>query len=160
MLTRHGVAKLSDFGISKQLASTAAVAMTQVGTTMYMAPERLTGDRYGWTSDVWSVGIITLEALTAVHPFDEAGKTYFGLHDAILKQPSPTPPDGTPAEICEFIALCLLKDAGTNTFAPPTDAASGVRALPARLIVLPWMQQCGSSNPKQVLAQHLQETCG
>ena len=40
-----GVVKLSDFGISKQLASTQAVAVTQVGTTAYMSPERLKGDQ-------------------------------------------------------------------------------------------------------------------
>ena len=44
MLTRGGHVKLSDFGISKQLESTDAFAVTQCGTTQYMAPERLQGD--------------------------------------------------------------------------------------------------------------------
>ena len=35
--------------------------MLQVGTTAYMAPERLKGDEYSYSSDVWAVGVIVLE---------------------------------------------------------------------------------------------------
>ena len=35
----------------------------QCGTIQYMSPERLMGDEYSFESDVWSVGIIVLEAL-------------------------------------------------------------------------------------------------
>ena len=154
MLTRRGVAKLSDFGISKQLESTAAVAMTQVGTSAYMAPERLRGERYGWTSDVWSVGVITLEALTSVHPFESA-RTFISLNLAICEKASPTPPEGTPPEICEFIALCLLKDAGTNVFATPDGA---VRPPVRALVSGAWLKQCARSNPIHELSRYLEET--
>ena len=69
LLTSEGEVKLSDFGVSKQLNGTHAMAMTQVGTTSYMAPERLQGDEYSYASDVWSVGVIVLEALRGAHPF-------------------------------------------------------------------------------------------
>ena len=44
LITAEGIVKLSDFGVSKQLDSTGAVAMTQIGTTLYMSPERLKGE--------------------------------------------------------------------------------------------------------------------
>ena len=125
-----------------------------------MAPERLRGDRYGWASDVWSVGVITLEALTAIHPFD-AARSFLSLSMAICEKPSPVPPEGTPGEICEFIALCLLKEVGSpsNSNAPASPAepgGGGVRALPSGLIGTPWMQQCGRSNPVHELQRYLE----
>mmetsp|Transcript_35133 Transcript_35133/g.102987 ORF Transcript_35133/g.102987 Transcript_35133/m.102987 type:complete len:299 (-) Transcript_35133:68-964(-) len=47
MLTRRGLVKLADFGISRELDGGAAqLAMTQCGTTSYMSPERLYGEAY------------------------------------------------------------------------------------------------------------------
>ena len=46
MLNAAGALKISDFGISSQLAETAAFCSTFVGTTCYMSPERLAGDEY------------------------------------------------------------------------------------------------------------------
>ena len=64
--------KLSDFGISKQLENTESLAVTQCGTTQYMSPERLIGEQYGFESDVWSMGVIILEALYGKLPFPTA----------------------------------------------------------------------------------------
>ena len=124
-----------------------------------MAPERLRGDRYGWASDVWSVGIITLEALTSVHPFD-AARSFISLQMSICEKPAPVPPEGTPSEICEFIALCLIKDAGLSTGpASPASPVAGVRALPGGLLGTAWMQQVsGRSNPVHELQRYLEET--
>jgi len=109
MLTGKGVCKISDFGISKQLEETGSYAMTQVGTVMYMSPERFKGERYTFPSDVWSVGVITLEALTGHHPFEHI-KSYMSLQAAICDQPSPLAPAGTAPEVAAFVAGCLLKD--------------------------------------------------
>lgn len=62
LLTSAGFVKLSDFGISRQLDATCAMAQTYCGTAAYMAPERLVdGGIYGFPSDIWSVGLIALE---------------------------------------------------------------------------------------------------
>jgi serine/threonine protein kinase len=113
MLTASGLCKISDFGISKQLEETRSVAMTQVGTTMYMAPERFRGDTYSYPSDVWAVGVITLEALTGHHPF-EGIKQFLSLQAAICEQPSPRAPVGAPAGLIEFVAGCLRKDSAVG----------------------------------------------
>ena len=145
MITAHGVAKLSDFGISKQLESTGAFAMTQVGTILYMAPERFSGGTYNLISDVWSVGIITLEALSGTHPYE--GKNFISISMAVSQSPSPTPPEGTPPEIAEFVRLCLIKETGGTNGRPP------VRAL----VCGEWMKGCSHFNAPAETARYLQE---
>ncbi|CAK9079342.1 unnamed protein product [Durusdinium trenchii] len=56
-----GQVKLTDFGISKDLTSTAGVAASFVGTANYMSPERALGKDYSFRSDVWSAGMVVLE---------------------------------------------------------------------------------------------------
>lgn len=63
LLNFRGEVKLSDFGISRELSeSTDQIASTIVGTFRYMSPERLHGADYSFESDVWSVGIMALDA--------------------------------------------------------------------------------------------------
>jgi serine/threonine protein kinase len=111
LLNGDGVVKLSDFGVSKQLDSTGQMAQTQVGSTAYMAPERLKGDEYSFSSDVWAVGIIVLEALLGEHPFPvEKHKNFVALFTAICSGKAPPPPEGTPSETAEFVTRCLNVD--------------------------------------------------
>ncbi|KAI9062895.1 kinase-like protein [Trametes sanguinea] len=67
LLTREGVVKLCDFGVSGELIN--SVAGTFTGTSLYMAPERLSGVEYTIRSDVWSTGISLLELVTNRFPF-------------------------------------------------------------------------------------------
>jgi len=50
---------LCDFGVSGELIN--SIAVTFVGTSTYMSPERIQGSRYTVKSDVWSLGITLLE---------------------------------------------------------------------------------------------------
>jgi len=76
LLTRSGAVKLCDFGVSGD-AGTGGDANTFIGTSYYMAPERITGQSYTITSDVWSLGVTLLEVAQHRFPFpaDEEGKT-------------------------------------------------------------------------------------
>ncbi|KAI8993020.1 kinase-like protein [Trametes punicea] len=67
LLTREGVVKLVDFGVSGELIN--SMAGTFTGTSLYMAPERLAGVEYTIRSDVWSTGISLLELVTNRFPF-------------------------------------------------------------------------------------------
>ncbi|RDX55097.1 kinase-like protein [Lentinus brumalis] len=67
LLTREGIVKLCDFGVSGELVN--SVAGTFTGTSLYMAPERLSGNDYKIQSDVWSTGITLLELVTNRFPF-------------------------------------------------------------------------------------------
>lgn len=64
LMDEEGNVKISDFGISAHLGDVSAFAETFVGTTRYMAPERLSGATYSYPSDVWALGLILLELVT------------------------------------------------------------------------------------------------
>ena len=61
---------MGDFGISKVLDGTAALATTAVGTPYYLAPEVINGDPYGRKADVWALGVLLYELATLRKPFD------------------------------------------------------------------------------------------
>ena len=101
--------KLSDFGISKQLENTESLAVTQCGTTQYMSPERLIGQQYGFESDVWSMGVIILEALYGKLPFPTA-TNFMSQMMMITKGDPPKAPEGSSAAVHELTAACLRKE--------------------------------------------------
>jgi len=111
MLNSTGAVKISDFGISSQLDSTAAMCSTFVGTTCFMSPERLSGDPYSYSSDLWSFGLIMLELASGKYPYSSGDSSYFKLLGMIMDEPSPSLPDSEFSDaFAEFISLCLDKD--------------------------------------------------
>lgn len=66
-----GHVKLSDFGISRQLDGTSEMSNTYVGTFRFMSPERLLGDGYDFSGDIWSVGVMMMELWTKRCPFQD-----------------------------------------------------------------------------------------
>jgi serine/threonine protein kinase len=62
---------LSDFGIARLLGdpSLTATAMT-VGTMAYLAPEQLRGEKVTPAADIYSLGLVLLECLTARRAYD------------------------------------------------------------------------------------------
>lgn len=62
--------KIGDFGVSKVLDHTKALARTMVGTPYYLSPELCENQPYGMKSDVWALGCILYELCTLKHPFD------------------------------------------------------------------------------------------
>jgi len=67
LLSREGIVKLCDFGVSGELIESQAGTFT--GTSFYMAPERICGQKYTIRSDVWSTGISLLELVQNRFPF-------------------------------------------------------------------------------------------
>ncbi len=77
MVSKHGVAKITDFGIAKASVETGVVTATNVvrGTPLYMSPEQATGRKLDFRSDLFSVGLILYELLT--------GKRLFEMKDIV-----------------------------------------------------------------------------
>lgn len=105
-------AKITDFGIAKRTDATAASTQL-VGTVEYMAPEFFSTGNITPASDVWSVGVMLLAALTGTHPF---GKTTQGLSNEqiinnILNKELSTATQNLTEPLKGIITRCLLRDA-------------------------------------------------
>ncbi len=71
LIDSEGRAKLTDFGISRQLEQDGMTATGRVlGTTDYVAPEQAMGHGTDQRSDVYSLGVVLFEMLTGSVPFE------------------------------------------------------------------------------------------
>ncbi|MCJ1452737.1 Protein kinase C signaling pathway involved MAPKK protein [Mycoblastus sanguinarius] len=149
LLTRSGQVRLCDFGVSGEFG-TKGDANTFIGTSYYMAPERITGQSYTITSDVWSLGVTLLEVAQHRFPFPADGtemQPKAGLIDLltyIVRQPIPKLKDEEEHGIKwsenfkYFIECCLEKEPSR-------------RATPWRMLEHPWMVEMHS---KKVNMEH------
>ena len=101
-LTKHGQAKILDFGLAK-LAHDKSVgtetdtpiedSLTAVGvipgTAVYMSPEQARSDSLDPRSDIFSFGVVLYEMATGKKPF--TGKNVVTTLDAVLHQKPPAP---------------------------------------------------------------------
>ncbi|XP_027066502.1 mitogen-activated protein kinase kinase 6 [Coffea eugenioides] len=117
LLVNHkGEVKITDFGVSAMLASSMGQRDTFVGTYNYMAPERISGSTYDYKSDIWSLGMVTLECAIGRFPYiqseDQQGwPSFYELLEAIVGgSPPSAPPDQFSPEFCSFISACIQKD--------------------------------------------------
>ncbi|RKF77754.1 Serine/threonine-protein kinase ATG1 [Golovinomyces cichoracearum] len=67
-LTSLPMLKIADFGFARSLPS-ASLAETLCGSPLYMAPEILRFEKYDAKADLWSVGTVLFEMMTAKPPF-------------------------------------------------------------------------------------------
>ncbi|QSS60870.1 MAP kinase [Histoplasma capsulatum] len=120
LINSRGNIKLCDFGVATETVN--SIADTFVGTSTYMAPERIQGGVYTVRSDVWSVGLTVMELAVGRFPFDatdsaagdRASAGPMGILDLlqqIVHEPAPKLPksDAFPPILDEFVAKCLLK---------------------------------------------------
>jgi hypothetical protein len=133
MITREGVLKVLDFGLSKSEVDRAVASVTTealstdgsvMGTAPYMAPEVIEGGEADARSDIFSLGIVLFEMATGRRPF--AGDTPLAVITGILRDKPPLASDlnpDVPPELARLIDRCLAK-----TSAARRQSAADLRA--------------------------------
>ena len=103
--------KLSDFGCSRQYSDRTKSGMINsvAGTFLFMAPEVIRSEHYGRSIDIWSLGCLTIQLLTAHSPWPEFDSVFHGIYK-IATGLMPTIPENISPEAEDFIRSCLNRD--------------------------------------------------
>jgi TonB family protein len=137
LVSRFGHAKITDFGVARQAASTLTATGAMIGTPAYMSPEQVTGSPVSGASDQFSLAIMVYELLTGERPFAGEGATtilYKIVHEA-PQLPTLLRPDLS-AELSAAVLRAMSKGpqerfASCSDFAAAISAGLGVAADPS-----------------------------
>lgn len=125
LVSRNGVLKVGDFGVAALLEKI-PYAKTVIGTPPYMSPEHFKGKAV-YASDVYSVGIIFYEMLTATLPYYDINPVKL---EQLINEGRCTPPrvinKDIPRDLNNIILRTMAKDVETR-YASCHDLAEAVR---------------------------------
>ena len=159
MVTSSGLVKILDFGLAR-LRSAPAVSATHEafpahnptggqetqnesarpalvrdvsGTPGYMSPEQLRGEALDQRTDIFSLGVVLYEMLTARQPF-EGERRASVLHAVLNEEPSPLSSfrDDVPLELEGILRKSLAKDRNER-YATAEDLSLELSTLKGRL---------------------------
>jgi serine/threonine protein kinase len=128
-------AMITDFGVAYLLDTTRVTAVGSVaGTAAYMAPEQVLGEPVGPPADVYALGLVLIEAVTAEREY--AGPRVEAALARLSRQPRI--PEGLPDELSQVLHLMTARDPALRpTAAEVVRALSGADALPSGLLTPP-----------------------
>jgi serine/threonine-protein kinase len=144
LLGLDGTVKLADFGIAKE-TRVSTLSGSMHGTVTYMAPEQCQGHAYDRRADVFSLGVILYELVTATRLF-WADNDVASLH-RVLSGAVPRPRAVKPqiASALEDIVMTAVAHAAEQRFATALDLATAVEAYAAssgEVLGARWIARC------------------
>lgn len=106
VITKNGVAKITDFGIAHMPTGSRTMAGMVMGSPKYMSPEQVVGKPVDGRSDIFSLGAVLYEMLTGVSPVD--GDNISAIMYRILNE-MPTSPHTLNSSIPEAFDWIIAK---------------------------------------------------
>eukprot|EP00903_Cladosiphon_okamuranus_P018316 g16852.t1 len=115
LVTEQGIAKLADFGCSKQFQGVRTPSFddslhTIRGSIPWMAPEMVKQTGHGRSADVWSVGATMIEMYTARYPWPPFSNNMAAMYHVATTTEPPKFPKGISSEANDFLSKCLIID--------------------------------------------------
>jgi serine/threonine-protein kinase len=133
MVLKDGKVKVTDFGIAKAVSSSQTKSGIVLGTPNYMSPEQINGHDLDGRSDIFSLGVVFFELLTAVLPFH--GKNLTNLFYQITQAKHPSPREinpKVPNPVEQIVDKALAKDP-EQRFQTCSDFARYLKAMINRI---------------------------
>lgn len=129
LLTPDGIAKVADFGIARSLdeATSRLTAPGQViGTARYLAPEQLRDETVGARADVYALGLLLYQLLTARPPFGDGTPTEIAMRRLGDRLPRPSEHrSGIPPGLDDAVARATEPEPG-DRFADGSELAAAL----------------------------------
>jgi serine/threonine protein kinase len=103
--------KLADFGCSKWADEDGStMSTTMKGTIPWMAPEVIMKKGYGRKADIWSLGCVVIEMVTAKPPWGKLDNPIAAMRKIGMSDQLPPTPDYLSPHAQSFIGSCLDRD--------------------------------------------------
>ena len=150
LLDSLGTLKLADFGLGKKLGVD-GLALTYVGTPLYMSPEQCTGHSYTKAADVWALGVVFYELMSGHTPWETSGQCLRNIRELIQCIRDSTPDYEPlkalyPSDLIKTTRWMLQKTVSKRATAAQIVALVSMRAPPdLGLSILPGMLPAGVS---------------
>lgn len=113
LLDSNGKIKLCDFGSSKKYENDLGESgdiQSMKGSLPWMAPEVMKQGGYGRKADIWSLGCVVLEMLTAKPPWNGIENQVMLMMRVAVYNETPVIPSNISENCKDFLVKCLQRD--------------------------------------------------
>lgn len=110
LLDHSGNVKIADFGVSTELLNTFSNKDTVIGTPFWMSPEVIAKSKYNKKTDIWSLGITSIEIAEGQPPYSHIHpiRAMFAIKNSPPQ--SLSEPNKWSMEFNNFVSRCLTLD--------------------------------------------------